>query len=67
MCVGLDPVFFAMLTESGIVEATPLLEEKTSTIMQAFVKISSRNVSGDFGAPVVCASKHHFFLDITFY
>ncbi len=42
-------------------------DEKTLLMMPAFVKISSRTISGDFGVPVACAYEHHFFLDITFY
>jgi hypothetical protein len=42
------------------------LARKTSIVVLAFAKISSQMLSGDFGARVVCARKHHFFLDITF-
>jgi hypothetical protein len=41
--------------------------KKTSLQTLAFAKISSRALAGDFGVGVVCASEHHFFLDITFY
>jgi len=42
------------------------LELKTAMSVLAFTKISSPTLAGDFGARVACASKHHFFLDITF-
>jgi len=35
--------------------------------LPAFAKTSSATISGDFGVPVACVRKHHFFLDITFY
>jgi hypothetical protein len=46
--------------------AEEISEEKTSPLMLSRVKISSQKCSGDFGAGVVCARLHHFFLDITF-
>jgi hypothetical protein len=50
------------------VESTLTRENREKTLITelAIAKISSRMLSGDFGVRVVCASEHHFFLDITF-
>jgi hypothetical protein len=51
----------------GQKSAKKFLDEKNSAIMPGVEKNSGRMLSGDFGVRVECASKHHFFLDITFY
>jgi hypothetical protein len=42
-------------------------DRETSPRMLEVEKNSSGTLAGDFGARVVCARQHHFFLDITFY
>jgi hypothetical protein len=57
---------FPMLLKSEIVSVARVFEVKTPITTLAIAKISSTMLSGDFGSTVVCASEHHFFLDITF-